>query len=198
MAENAEDKLNALAARVGKVRRWLVTLAILRVAALCLIFVSAFTGFYAWLDHRLNFDEIARITAFILLVAGLAFLLRRLTKLLLGHISCSVAANYIENKRSFNQQLVTAIEYYENKQDYPYSKALAEQLVLKVEQESGDFRFDTTVEKWQGYALGTVIFFGLVAASFYARDNYVYFSSYFARLISPLASVEPLSSTRLE
>ena len=99
MAENTEDKLYALAARVGKVRRWLITLAILRIAALCLIFVSVFTGIYAWLDHRLNFGEITRITAFILLVAGLAFLLRRLTKLLLGHISCSIAANYIENKR---------------------------------------------------------------------------------------------------
>ncbi len=198
MAENVEEKLNALVARVGKVRRWLVTLAILKVAAMCLIFVSVFTGFYAWLDHRLNFDEIARITAFILLVAGLAFLLHRLTKLLLGHISCSVAANYIENKRSFNQQLVTAVEYYENKQDYPYSKALAGQLVLQVDKESGEFRFDSTVEKWQGYVLGAVILFGLVAATFYVRDNYVYFSSYFARLMSPLASVEPLSSTHLQ
>lgn len=198
MTEKVEDKLNALVARVGKVRRWLVTLAILRIAALCLIFVSVFTGFYAWLDHRLNFDEIARITAFILLLAGLALLLYRLTKLFLGHISCSVAANYIENKRSFNQQLVTAIEYYENKQDYPYSKALAEQLVLQVDKECVEFEFDTTVEKWQGYALGAVILFGLVAASFYVRDNYVYFSSYFARLTRPLASVEPLSSTHLE
>ena len=198
MTENVEEKLNALVVRVGKVRRWLVTLAILKVAAMCLIFVSVFTGFYAWLDHRLNFDEMARITAFILLVAGLAFLLHRLTKLLLGHISCSVAANYIENKRSFNQQLVTAIEYYENKQDYPYSKALAGQLVLRVEKESGQFKFDSTVKKWQGYVLGAVILFGLVAATFYVRDNYVYFSSYFARLMSPLASVEPLSSTHLE
>ncbi|MHC4323281.1 MAG: SUR7/PalI family protein [Planctomycetota bacterium] len=198
MAENIEDKLNALVTRVGKVRRWLVALAILRVAALCLIFITIFTGFYAWLDHRLNFDEVARITAFILLVAGLAFLLHRLTKLLLGHISCSVTANYIENKRSFNQQLVTAIEYYENKQDYPYSKALAEQLVLEVDKESVEFEFDTTVEKWQGYALGAVILLGLVAASFYVRDNYVYFSSYFARLTRPLATVEPLSSTHLE
>lgn len=198
MAENAEDKLNDLVARVGKVRRWLVALAILRIAALCLIFVSVFTGFYAWLDHRLNFDEIARIVAFILLVAGLAFLLRRLTKLLLSHVSCSAAANYIEDKRSFNQQLVTAIEYYENKQNYPYSKALAEQLVLKVDKESEEFRFDSVIEKWQGYALGAVILFGLNAASFYVRDNYVYFSSYFARLISPLASVEPISSTQLE
>ncbi|GAI04240.1 unnamed protein product, partial [marine sediment metagenome] len=31
--------LDALVARVGKVRRWLVTLAVLKVAALCLIFV---------------------------------------------------------------------------------------------------------------------------------------------------------------
>ncbi len=198
MAENVDEKLNDLVARVGKVRRWLVMLAILKVAASCLIFVSVFTGFYAWLDHRLNFDEIARITAFILLAAGLAFLLHRLTKLLLGHVSCSVAANYIENKRSFNQQLVTAIEYYENKQDYPYSKALAGQLVLRVDKESEEFRFDSTVEKWQGYVLGAVILFGLVAATFYVRDNYVYFSSYFARLMSPLASVEPLSSTHLE
>ena len=198
MAENVEEKLNALVARVGKVRRWLVTIAILKVAALCLIFVSVFTGFYAWLDHRLNFDEIARIISFILLIAGLVYLLRMLTKILLGHVSCSVAANYIENKRSFNQQLVTAIEYYENKQDYPYSKALAGQLVLKVDKESGEFRFDSTVEKWQGYALGAVILFGLVAATFYVRDNYVYFSSYFARLTRPLAPVEPLSSTHLE
>jgi hypothetical protein len=197
MAENAEDKLNALVARIGKVRRWLVALAILRIAALCLIFVSIFTGIYAWLDHRLNFDEIARIVAFILLVAGLAFLLRRLTKLLLSHISCSAAANYIEDKRSFNQQLVTAIEYYENKQNYPYSKTLAEQLVLKVERDSEEFRFDSVVKKWQGFALGAVILFGLIAASFYVRDNYVYFSSYFARLISPLASVKPISSTQL-
>src|SRR4030042_183661 len=198
MAENVEEKLNALVARVGKVRRWLVTIAILKVAALCLIFVSVFTGFYAWLDHRLNFDEIARIISFILLIAGLVFLLHRLTKLLLGHISFSVAANYIENKRSFNQPLVPAIEYYENKQHYPYSKALAEQLVLRVEKESGEFKFDSTVEKWQGYALGAVILFGLAAAMFYVRDNYVYFSSYFARLTHPLASVEPLSSTHLE
>ena len=198
MAENVEDKLNALVARVGKVRRWLVTLAILRIAALCLIFVSVFMGIYAWLDHRLNFGEIARITALVLLVAGLDFLLRRLTKLLLSHISCSIAANYIENKRSFNQQLVTAIEYYENRQNYPYSKALAEQLVLKIDEESAEYDFDSTVEKWQGYALGAVIFFGLVAASFYIRDNYIYFSSYFARLTRPLASVEPLSPTSLE
>jgi hypothetical protein len=164
MAENVEEKLNALVWRVGKVRRWLVTLAILKVAALCFIFVSVFIGFYAWLDHRFVFNETARIIAFITLIAGLAILLHRLTKLLISHVSYSIAANYIENKNSFNQQLVTAVEYYENKQNYPYSKALAEQLVLRVEKESEEFEFDSTIEKWQGYALGAVILFILCPA----------------------------------
>jgi hypothetical protein len=198
MAENVEEKLNALVWRVGKVRRWLMTLAILKVAALCFIFVSVFIGFYAWLDHRFIFNETGRIIAFVMLIAGLAVLLHRLTKLLISHVSYSLAANYIENKNSFNQQLVTAIEYYENQQDYPYSKALAEQLVLRMDKESEEFEFDSTIEKWHGYALGAVILFGLIAAAFYVRDNYVYFSSYFARLTHPLAFVEPMSSTHLE
>lgn len=198
MTETAEYKLNALVARVGKVRRWLVTLAILKVAALCLIFVSLYVGIYAWLDHRLNFDELGRIIAFVLLLSGLGLLLHRLTKLLLKHISCSGAANYIETRMSFDQQLVTAIEYHENKQDYPYSRALAEQLVLRVDEDSRELKLDSTVEKWQGYALGAIILFGLAVAWFYVRDNYVYFSSYFARLILPVAAVEPLPATSLK
>ena len=198
MAENVEEKLDALVTRVAKVKRWLVMLAVLKVAALCLVFVSMYVGVYAWLDHRRNFDEIGRTIAFILLLAGLVLLLYRLTKGLFVHVSFSGAANYIENIRSFDQQLVTAIEYYENKQDYPYSRALAEQLVLEVGKDSETFEFDSTVEKWQGYALAAIVLFGLAAAWFYVHDNYVYFSSYFARLTRPLASVEPLSSTNLE
>ncbi len=198
MAENVEEKLNDLVARVGKVRRWLVALAVLKVAALCLVFVSVYVGVYAWLDHRRNFDEIGRIIAFILLLAGLILILLRLTKSLRDRVTCSGAANYIENIRSFDQQLVTAIEYYENKQDYPYSRVLAEQLVLNVDKDSKAFKFDSTIEKWKGYALSAVILFGLAAAWFYVHDNYVYFSSYFARLTRPLASVEPLSQTSLE
>jgi len=198
MPENAEDKLNALVGRVGKVRRWLVAMAILKVAAICLVFASAYIGVYAWLDHRLNFGEVGRVTALVLLTAGLGLLLHRLTKLLLKHVSCSGAANYIENRRSFNQQLVTAMEYHENKQEYPYSRALAEQLVLRIDKDCSGFNFDSTVEKWQGYVLGAIILFGLATAWFYVRDNYLYFSAYFARLTHPVASVAPLSTTSLE
>lgn len=198
MPETAENKLHAIVERVGRVRRWLVALAILKVAALCLIFASVYIGVYAWLDHRFNFGEVARVTALVILLAGISLLLHRLIKLLLGHISCSGAANYIENRTSFNQQLVTAMEYYENKQQYPYSVALAEQLVIRVDKDCRDFNFESTIEKWQGYALGAIILFGIVTACFYVRDNYLYFSAYVARLTHPGASVAPLPSTRLE
>ncbi len=198
MSETAEDKLNSLVGRVGRVRRWLVALAILKVGALSMLFASAYIGVYAWLDHRLNFGEIGRVIALVFLLSGLGLLLHRLTRLLLSRVSCSGAANYIENRKSFNQQLVTAMEYHENKREYPYSAALAERLVLRVDKDCRDFNFDSTIDKWQGYALGAIILFGLVAAWFYVRDNYLYFSSYFAGLAHPAASMAPLPSTRLE
>ncbi len=198
MPETAEDKLDALAGRVGKVRRWLVTLAILKVAALCLVFASAYIGVYAWLDHRFNFGEVGRVAALVILLAGIGLLLHQLTRLLLRHVSCSGAANYIENRSSLSQQLVTAMEYYENKQEYPYSRALAEHLVIRVEKDCREFDFDSTVEKWKGYVLGAIILFGLAIAWFYIHDNYLYFSSYFARLTRPVAAVAPLPNTRLE
>jgi hypothetical protein len=198
MAKHVEEKLEELVGRVAKVRRWLVALAVLKIGASCLGFVSVYIGVYAWLDHRRNFGEIGRAGALVLLLMGFALLLYRLTRSLLVHMSCSEAASYIENRNSFNQQLVTAIEYYENKRDYPYSSVLAEQVVSSVDRDSAAFRFDSTVKKWKGYALSAIILFGLIVVWFFVRDNYVYFSSYFARLMRPLAAVEPLSRTSVE
>ena len=182
MPESTDDKLNALVERVGKVRRWLAVLAVMKIAALCLIFASVYIDVYACLDRRVNFGQRGRVIALVLLIAGTAGLLGLLTRLLLKRLSCSGAANYIENRKNFNQQLVTAMEYHENKQEYPYSRALAEHLVLRVDKDCGGFRFDSTVEKWQGYVLGAIILFGLATAWFYIRDNYVYFSSYTKQL----------------
>jgi len=198
MTQEVQKKLNALVARVRKVRLWLMTLDVLRLAALCLGFVCVYIGAYAWLDHHIRFGEIGRIIAFVLLGAGVIFVIYRLTKSLLKHISCSRAANYIESKKSFDQQLVTAVEYYEKKDDYPYSEALAEQLVLQVDKQSKAFKFGTTVPKWLAYVFGSIIMFGLFVTAFYVQDNYVYFRSYFSRLVHPLASIEPLPATTLE
>ncbi|MHC4076297.1 MAG: hypothetical protein ACYSRZ_07795, partial [Planctomycetota bacterium] len=198
MVKLIEDKLGVLVARVAQVRRWLVTIAILKMAAICMVFVSVYIGIYACLDHRLNFGKVDRTVAFILLIAGFVFLVYKLKRLLVVHISFSGAANFIESKENFDQQLVTAIEYYEKKQDYPYSEALAAQLVLQVDKASEEFKFDSVVEKWQGYVFAAVILLGIGTASFYIHDNYVYFSSYFSRLIRPLAAVEPPATTSLE
>ncbi|MHC4106070.1 MAG: hypothetical protein ACYSR9_14100, partial [Planctomycetota bacterium] len=114
--------------------------------------------------------------------------------LLIVHISCSETANYIESKNSFNQQLVTAIEYYENKHSYPYSKNLAECLVLQIDKNTETFRLDSTVEKWRALVFAAIILFGLGTVGFYVKDNYTYFS----RLTRPLAAIEPVLVTSLE
>ena len=198
MAETAQEKLEALVARIKKVRRWLLALAILKAAAISMAFVSGYIGVYAWLDHHLNFGIFSRITAFILLLAGSAFLLYKLARYLVTHISCSRAANFIETRHSFHQQLVAAIEFYEGQRDYPYSKALAEQLVLRVFKETEGFNFDSIINKWHGYVLAAIVLFGLGSVLFYARANYLYISSYFARLTRPLGTVQPLVSTSLQ
>ncbi|NIP24448.1 MAG: hypothetical protein GWN67_02860, partial [Phycisphaerae bacterium] len=194
MDKTIENKLNILVARVRRVRRWLMALVVLKIAALCLIFVSVYVGVYVWLDHRLNFGTGGRITGFTLLVTGIALLLYFLARLLIVHISCSETANYIESKNSFNQQLVTAIEYYENKHDYPYSKDLAECLVLQTDRNTEEFRFDSTVEKWRALVFAAIILFGLGIVCFYVKDNYTYFT----RLTRPLAAIDPILVTSLE
>lgn len=194
MAKTIENKLDILVDRVKRVRRWLMALVVLKIAALCLIFVSVYVGIYVWLDHRLNFGTGGRITGFTLLVAGIALLLYFLARLLIVHISCSETANYIESKNSFNQQLVTAIEYYENKHSYPYSKNLAECLVLQIDRNTEAFRLDSTVEKWWALVFAAIILFGLGTVCFYVKDNY----TYFARLTRPLAAIDPVLVTSLE
>ena len=200
MAESAQEKLEALVARIKKVRRWLLALAILKVAGLSTVFVSGYIGVYAWLDHHVNFGMFGRITAFLLLLAGSAFLLYKLARYLVSHISCSGAANFIESRHSFNQQLVTAVEFYEKQHDYPYSRTLAEQLVRHVCKQTEGFKFDSTIDKWQGYVLAAIVLFGLGSVLFYVRVNYLYISAYFARLTRPLSPTESgtLALTRLQ
>jgi hypothetical protein len=84
MVEPIEDKLGVLVARVAQVRRWLVTIAILKMAAICMVFVSVYIGIYACLDHRLNFGKVDRTVAFTLLIAGFVFLVYKLKRLLVG------------------------------------------------------------------------------------------------------------------
>ncbi len=198
MSPTAQEAIESLVNRVRLVRRWLVVLSVLKVAAACLVFVSVYVGIYAWLDHRVHFSPAWRLAAAVILAGAVAALLVRLAKVLLGHISCSRAANHIESNSSFDQQLVTAIEYYENRHNYAYSKALAERLVLQVNEQCAGFDFSRTVDKRVGFVLLVLILFGLAATSWYIHHTGAYFYSYFSRLVHPLAPIAPLPRTTLE
>ncbi len=192
-----EEKLENLVGRVRTVRVWLVALAVLRITALTLGFLSLFVTVYALLDHRLHLGTAGRFASFSLLLGCLSALIYFLVRFLLGHVSCSQAANFIEGRFNFEQQLVAAIEYHEKRQNYPYSKALAEYLVSEMDRKAGAVPFDKAIPKWQAGVLGIIILGGLIVAGAYMHTNYVFFSRYFSRLVHPLAKVEPLPATIL-
>jgi len=130
----------------------------------------------------------------VLLAALSYFLVRALRR----SMTYAYAASYVENRRSFDQQLVAAVEYFERREDYPYSRTLAEQLVLQVDEAARGFRFDSTIDKWKGYVLAGLIVLGLSVVGLFVQQNVSYFASYLSRLFRPLAQIEPVPATVLE
>ena len=198
MAVDAETTLNDLIGRVGRVRRWLLAISALRIAALGLASVSLYIGLYAWIDHHVHFGRLGRVSAFVLFASMLAAGLYYVVRVLRREMTYVYAANYVENRRSFDQQLVAAVEYYEEKGDYPYSQALARQLVLQVDRAAEGYRFDSTVAKWQGYLLSGFILLCLLIVGVFVRQNILYVSSYLARLVRPFSDVPTVAVTTLE
>lgn len=198
MAPGADDMLNDLIARVGRVRRWLLALSGLRIAAAGLACISLYIGLYAWLDHRFHFGHPARASALALFVAMLAAGLYCVVRVLRRDMTYAHAANYIEARRSFDQQLVTAVEFYEGRGDYPYSKVLAKRLVVQVNEAAREYRFDSAIDKWQGYLLTVFVLLCVGVVGFFVRENVLYLSSYLSRLVRPFAAIQPVPATVLE
>ncbi|MEN6423978.1 MAG: hypothetical protein ABFE13_01340 [Phycisphaerales bacterium] len=198
MASAVDDMLNDLIARVGRVRGWLLALSALRIAAVGLACVSAYVGLYAWLDHHVHFGTLGRVLSLLLFVAMIAVGLYCIVRVLRRDMTYARAANYIEGRHSFDQQLVAAVEYYEGKGDYPYSRALAGQLVQQVDRVSQGYRFDSTIERWQGYLLSGFILLCVCVVGLFVRQNVLYLSSYLGRLVRPFSAIEPIPATVLE
>ena len=198
MPAKAENILNDLIARVARVRLWLVALGVLKTAAVGLACVCLYVGLYAWVDHHAHFGHAGRLAALLMFIVLLGVLSYVLVWALKRSMTYAYAANYVENRRSFDQQLVAAVEYFERGQDYPYSRALADQLVLQVDEAAREFHFDSTIKKWQGYVLAGLIVLGLLVVGLFVQQNVLYFSSYLSRLFRPLAKIEPVAATALE
>jgi len=84
------------------------------------------------------------------------------------------AANYVENRASFDQQLVAASRVLRAEGDYPYSRTLADQLVLQVGQSSArEFRFDSVIKKCRATYCGLIALSLLCCRWFRGNRNVV-------------------------
>ncbi len=61
----ANEELDFLISRVSKVRRWLAAIAILKTAAICLLFACIYIGGYVLIDHWLNFGIAGQVCRFL-------------------------------------------------------------------------------------------------------------------------------------
>ena len=198
MAGDVEHILDDLIGRVGRVRRWLVALGVLKTTAVGLACLCGYVSLYAWIDHHAHFGHAGRLCALLVLLALLAGISYILVRAFKRSMTYACAANHVENRRSFDQQLVAAVEYFERRDDYPYSRALAEQLVIQVDEAARGFRFDSTIDKWKGYVLGGLIALALFLVGLFVQQNVSYFAAYLSRLLRPLAQIEPVPATVLE
>ena len=198
MRGDTETILDDLIGRVGRVRRWLVAIGALKTAAVGLACLCFYVGLYAWIDHHAHFGHAGRLCALLVLLALLTLLGCLLVRAMKRSMTYAYAANYVENRRSFDQQLVAAVEYFERREDYPYSRTLAEQLVLQVDESARGFRFDSVVKKWHGYVLAGFIALSLCVVGLFVQQNVSYFAAYLSRLLRPLAKIEPIPATVLE
>lgn len=194
---DTEQLLSALVLRIGKVRKRLVTEAFLKTIALAAVVVPLYVALYAWLDHIFHLEFAGRLVALILFGCIVGALIVYWSKIFLLHISLSEAANYVEKKSSFQQQLVAAIEYYEQKQDYPYSKELAEHMIAELDERAKDFDFKSTVGLRTSWICSLLIAVAFCCISYLLMNNFTYYSRYMARMLKPASSVAPMPATEL-
>jgi len=198
MPDNTTHILTELVRRVAKVRKRLVTLVLLRSLALIFFSVSVYIMLFAWLDHRIGFGTGARCVALLILVVITVGLLFAFVRKMFINRGLKHAASHIESVRYYRQQLLAAVEYYQQRADYPYSEQLARRMVRQFWAEARDDDFSDTVAAWKLWLCAAVIMMGLVVTGLFARHNYAYLARYSARLGRPTAALEPLPATGLK
>ena len=190
--------LSELVRRVAKVRRRLVSLVILRSLALIFFSVSIYILLFAWLDHRNHFGIAARCLALLILTAITAGLLLAFIRKMFISLGLEHAASHIEFTRHYQQQLLAAVEFYQQRENYPYSEPLARRMIRQFWAKVRDDDFSDTVAAWKLWLYSVVILMGVVVAGLFVRYNYTYLARYAARLGRPTASLEPLPATHLK
>ena len=197
MPENADHILTELVMRVTKVRRRLVALVLLRTLALIFFSITVFIMLFAWLDHRSHFGTGARCVALLLLVVIIAGLLLVFLRRIFVNLGLDHAASHVESARHFHQQLLAAIEYFQQQGHYPYSETLVRRMIAQLWGEARDDDFSTSVPAWKLWLYAAVISLGLVVTGLFVRQHYAFLARYAARLGRPTAALDPLPATCL-
>lgn len=142
-----QERLIHLVGRVGRVRRWLIAIAILRALALILTGAAVLMLVAGGLGQTWGIWGV--LGAMVLLAYPLRRVLRRTP-------SFSDTADFIETSVALRRQLVTAMEYYQQRDDYPYSGPLAEELVTRLDQALDRVSMESTVPRWKAFVWGTM------------------------------------------
>ena len=150
MAEPNQE-LQDLVQQVGIVRRWLVVTARLKSTVLALGVVVAYVTLFTLLDYWCHFHFDARILILVLFVVTCAIVGRWLVSRFTMKISFGHAAEHIESQQNFYRQLVTAMEYYDNRQHYAYSRSLAHLLIRQIHGKTEDLDFRGFVNRWPAF-----------------------------------------------
>ena len=192
-----DPALQRIVSRVDAVRRRLAMTNLLRWIASFLGAILLFVVFYAWLDHHFHFGPVLRLLTLGLLATGIAVALYRFAMDVRSHINLEHAARYIEHRSSCRQQLLAAVEYYANREDYAYSESLAHFMIHQVDQHTAQIDWAQLVPRWPRFLSIAVIVLGALATGWMAWNNGSYFLHYMARLVQPTASIAPLPATTL-
>ena len=197
MPENADHILTELVTRVARVRKRLVALVLLRSLALIFLSLSVYILLFAWLDHRSHFSTGARCVGLLLLVGLTVGLLLVFLRRLSVSLGLAHAASHVESARHYHQQLLAALEYFQQRGHYPYSETLARRMICQLWAEAKDDDFSASVPVWKLWVYASVVTLGLVVVGLFVRQHYAFLARYVARLGQPYAALEPLPATRL-
>lgn len=194
---SSDELLRQWVDQVRSVRQRMVLQALLKILALALVAAPLYVTLFAWIDHHLHLGPIMRLLALGGLIAACIPLLYQGLHLFRTHISLSCAANAVEAKHCLDQQLVAAIEYYEQQNDYPYSRGLVEQMIRGLDDQVRDTHFKDTIPTWPTWLCSGVVFISLMAIAYMGINHLHYYSRYLTRLTHPTAAVAPLPATEL-
>ncbi|MCF7975357.1 MAG: hypothetical protein K9N55_16190 [Phycisphaerae bacterium] len=196
-ARSSETLLNDWVIQVRKVRQRMILQASLKILALGLVGIPIYVVCFAWIDHHLHLGPVLRLLALGVLLILCAVLLWQGFHLFRRHISLSCAANTVENQHCLDQQLVAAIEYHEQQDQYPYSRTLVEQMILAMEAQANTVNFRAVVPAWPTWLCSAIIVVSLLAVIQLVRTHVEYMDRYWTRLTQPTAAIAPLPATTL-